>query len=133
MPNLSHLSANHCAIESLPESFLRVRIKIDLKWNRIKTLPRDATITFCEGGGGFGDNLWSSISLDGNPLEYPPRSVFRQGPASVLGYLQETPAPSEAEAVQVEMVVEAEARTAGSNTVPTSGVTGNESVGLSTK
>ena len=41
----------------------------------------------------------SQITLHRNPLEYPPKSIYYQGESAILRYLQETPAPDEAEMV----------------------------------
>ena len=94
---LKKLRAEECAIESLPPSFLRRGVMINLSGNPIKELPRRETQAFLESGGKFESrsNSEEVIILNNVPLEYPPRSIFDEGKEAILRYLRDHPAPGE--------------------------------------
>ena len=92
---LKKLDAEDCSIEKIHQSFFRPGIMLDLTNNKIKELPREETKRFLEEGGTFEydedikvDKITvGGISLQHNPLEYPPAHVYEKGKDAVLSYV----------------------------------------------
>ena len=79
---LKILTADSCSIQKVPPSYLRPGISLDLSYNKITELPREATIDYLINGGKLGTEL--GVKLFANPLAYPPKSIYEMGAETVL-------------------------------------------------
>ena len=91
MSPLRILDAENCALENIPESFVRPGINMNLKNNKIKAVPRDGMLKFLQSGGELTYNVEGKekggIDLTFNPMAYPPRYILEKGPAATSQHL----------------------------------------------
>merc|ERR1711920_117681 len=74
---LEYLNVENCGIEKIHESFIRPGIQLNLRNNQLKELPRDHLLRFLEMGGSLRkERDGPYITVDYNPLEYPPKHVL---------------------------------------------------------